>query len=154
MASRRSHAASHSRLSISISYLSASVLRNFVQRRVPRGHVTLRNPLQAPKERSCGISITSPSLGSAKRDRLSSSTSQLICQSPFGERYGWGIILYPQLRCFAACSGFHDIGPAPRNPQLLLNLLAFVGAWLRRDAIASQVCTASSFVISPLNCDL
>ena len=46
---------------------------------------------------------------------------------------------YPQLRCFAACSGFHDIGPAPRNLQLILNLLAFVGAWLRRDAIASYV---------------
>ena len=26
---------------------------------------------------------------------------------------------YPQLRCFAACSGFHDIGPAPRNPQFI-----------------------------------
>ena len=26
---------------------------------------------------------------------------------------------YPQLRCFAACSGFHYIGPAPRNPQLI-----------------------------------
>ena len=35
----------------------------------------------------------------------------------------WGQI-YPQLRCFAACSGFHDIGPAPRNPQLILHLLA------------------------------
>ena len=35
---------------------------------------------------------------------------------------------------------FHDIGPAPRNPQLILNLFAFVGAWLRRDAIASYVC--------------
>ena len=29
-----------------------------------------------------------------------------------------GELTYPQLRCFAACSGFHDIGPAPRNPQL------------------------------------
>ena len=38
------------------------------QRRVPRGHVTIRNPLQVPKERSCGISITSPSLGSTKRN--------------------------------------------------------------------------------------
>ena len=48
MASRRSHAPSHSRTSISS--------------RVPRGHVSVRNPLQAPKERSCGISITlSPS---------------------------------------------------------------------------------------------
>ena len=34
----------------------------------------------------------------------------------------------PQRRCFAACSGFHDIGPASRNPQFILNLLAFVGA--------------------------
>ena len=29
-----------------------------------------------------------------------------------------GELTYPQLRCFAACSGFHNIGPAPRNPQL------------------------------------
>ena len=55
------------------------------QRRVPRGHVSIRNPLQAPKERSCGISITSPSPGSAKRDRLSSSISDRMCKSPFGE---------------------------------------------------------------------
>ena len=48
-------------------------------------------------------------------------------QSPFGELIGGGYHIYPQLRCFAACSGFHDIGPAPRNPQLILNLLAFVG---------------------------
>ena len=34
----------------------------------------------------------------------------------------------PQRRCFAACSGFHDIGPASRNPQFILNLLAFAGA--------------------------
>ena len=27
--------------------------------------------------------------------------------------------------------GFRDIGPAPRNPQLILNKLAFVGAWLQ-----------------------
>ena len=65
MASRRSPAAYHSRTAC--------------QRRVPRGHVSIRNP---------------------------------------------------QLRCFAACSGFHDIGPAPRNPQLILNLLPFVAAWL------------------------
>ena len=54
----------------------------------------------------------------------------------------------PQLRCFAACSGFHDIGPAPRNPQLILNLLAFVGAGLRRDAIASYVCYGSLWLSS------
>ena len=34
--------------------------------------------------------------------------------------------MYPQLRCFAACNGFHDIGPAPRNPQFVLNLLVVV----------------------------
>ena len=49
---------------------------------------------------------------------------------PSGNDRGGGIILYPQLRCFAACSGFHDIGPASRNPQLILNLLPFVAAWL------------------------
>ena len=57
-----------------------------------------------------------------------------------GTIFRWRCRTYPQLRCFAACSGFHDIGPAPRNPQLILNLIAFVGAWLRRDAIASYVC--------------
>ena len=56
-------------------------------------------------------------------------------QYPFGELYGWRFAR--TLRCFAACSEFHDIGPAPQNLQLILNLLAFVAAWLRRDAIAS-----------------
>ena len=103
MASRRSPAAYHSR--------TAS------QRRVPRGHISFGNPLQAPKERSCGISITSQSLGSAKRDRLSSSTSYGMRQSPLrGTIFRWRCSTYPQLRCFAACSGFHYIGPAPRNP--------------------------------------
>ena len=87
------------------------------------GHVSIRNPLQAPKERSCGTSITSPSLGSAKRDRLSSSTSYGMRQSPLrGTIFRWRCSTYPQLRCFAACSGFHYIGPAPRNPQLRLDL--------------------------------
>jgi hypothetical protein len=61
---------------------------------------------------------------------------------------GWKYRTYPQLRCFAACSGFHDIGPAPRNQQLILNLLAFMGAWLRRDAIASYVCYGSLWLSS------
>ena len=92
-------------------------LLRFTCSRVPRGHVSIRNPLQAPKERSCGTSITSPSLGSAKRDRLSSSTSYGMRQSPLrGTIFRWRCSTYPQLRCFAACSGFHYIGPAPRNP--------------------------------------
>ena len=57
-----------------------------------------------------------------------------------GTIFRWMYRTDPQLRCFAACSGFHDIGSAPRNLQLLLNLLVFMGAWLRRDAIASYVC--------------
>ena len=83
-------------------------------------------------------------------------------QSPFWELlFRWMYRTNPQLRCFAACSGFHDIGPAPRNLQLILNLLAFVGAWLRRDAIASYVCLVccnskfltpdSKFFFSPNN---
>ena len=47
---------------------------------------------------------------------------------PSGNYMGWMCRTFPQLRCFAACSVFHDIGPASRNPQLILNLLAFVGA--------------------------
>ena len=35
-----------------------------------------------------------------------------------GTIFRWRCRTYPQLRCFAACSGFHDIGPAPRNSQL------------------------------------
>ena len=53
----------------------------------------------------------------------------LIGQSPFGELYmeGMRYRTYPQLRCFAACSGFLMEGPAPRNPQLILNLLVVRG---------------------------
>ena len=65
---------------------------------------------------------------------------------PSGNYMGWKYCTYPQLRSFGACSGFHDIGPASRNPQLILYLLVFVGAWLRRDAIASYVCNASLYV--------
>ena len=93
MASRRSPAASHSR--------TAS------QRRVPRGHVFIRNPLQAPKERSCGISITSPSLGSAKRDRLSSSTSYGMRQSRSAEP-----AVHTQSACVLGCvatAGRHSL---------------------------------------------
>ena len=49
MASRRSHAASHNITSISTRY------KITYYSRVPRGHVYIRNPLQAAKQRSCGI---------------------------------------------------------------------------------------------------
>ena len=122
-------------------YQSAPCIRNFVPP-CPEGTRIHQKPTASSEGAQLWDKPISPSLGSAKRDRLSSSTSYGMRQSLFGELYmeGWGIISYPQQRCFAACSGFHDIGPAPRNLQLILNLLAFVGAWLRRDAIASYVC--------------
>ena len=93
-ASRRSHAPSHSRTTTS-------------QRSVPRGHVSIRNPLQALKERSCGISITSSSLGSAKRDLLSSSTSYGMRQSIFGELYiGGGILCTHSCAALQLAVGF------------------------------------------------
>ena len=54
--------------------------------------------------------------------------SSWICQSRFAELFvEGGCRSYPQLRCFAACSGFLMEGPAPRNPQLILNLLVVRG---------------------------
>ena len=45
-----------------------------------------------------------------------------------GTIFRWRCRTYPQLRCFAACSGFHDIGPAPRNLLIILEIMS-VGAW-------------------------
>ena len=50
----------------------------------------------------------------------------LLYLSRFAEQ-NKGRVTCPQRRCFAACSGFHDIGPASWNQQFILNLLAFVG---------------------------
>ena len=44
-----------------------------------------------------------------------------------GTIFRWKYRMSPQRRSFGACSGFHDIGPAPRNPQLILNLLVVRG---------------------------
>ena len=72
----------------------------------------------------------------------------MSCWSRFADPKDGEMMLIPQLRSFRACSGFHYKGPAPRNPQLILNLLAFVGAGLRRDAIASYVCYGSLWLSS------
>ena len=60
-----------------------------------------------------------------------------------GNIFRWRSRMYPQLRSFGACSGFHDIGPAPRNPQLLLILLVFMGcvATARRHSLLSLFLT-------------
>ena len=84
MESRRSHAAYHSR--------TAS------QRRVPRGHVFIRNPLQAPKERSCGINnpphpLLVPRSGTDYHPQYHTG-----CVSPPSGNYmGWKYRTYPQL---------------------------------------------------------
>ena len=40
-----------------------------------------------------------------------------------GTIYRWRYLMYPQLRCFAACSGFLMVGPASRNPAAYRLLL-------------------------------
>ena len=42
-----------------------------------------------------------------------------------------GYHIYPQLRCFAACSGFHDIGPASRNQERVGRIAYPTAALLR-----------------------
>ena len=61
---------------------------------------------------------------------------------PSGNYMGWKYRTYPQLRCFAACSGFHDIGPAPRNPQLIISFLRSRGR--RRHRIQARYTYARS----------
>ena len=111
MASRRSPAASHSRSSISAvsqgdTYLSETHCKLRRSAAVGQGSP---HPLLVPQSgtdyhpqhyRGC---VSHPS------------------ENSFGGQ------IYPQLRCFAACSGFHDIGPAPRTPQFILNQLAVQG---------------------------
>ena len=141
MASRRSHAASHSIPSVSA---------------VSRGD-TYSSETHCKLRRSAAVGRAdslSPSLGSAKRDRLSSSTSLWKRQSPFGELYLCGGVARTH-SCAASqlAVGFHYIGPAPRNPQLKLNLLVVRGcvATARRHSL---LCLHScSFIISPINCN-
>ena len=129
MASRRSHAASHS---------SPQNLR-----RVPQP--TIADPQSAPcptashssppisavsrwdtylSETHCKLR-RSAAVGKQRRSHsllvprsgtyVLSSISSWICQSRFAELLWWGGCPYPQLRCFAACSGFLMVGPASRN---------------------------------------
>ena len=117
MASRRSHAPTHS--------------RNANQLRVPRGHVSIRNPLQAPKERSCGISTHHHPLVPRSGTDYHPKHHTGCVSPPFGELYlGGGVARTHSCAASQLAVGFHDTGPAQRNPQLILNLLASVGARL------------------------
>ena len=112
MASRRSHAAYHCRSSISA---------------VSRGDTYL-SETHCKLQRSAAVGQTSPHplLVPQSGTDYHPQHHRGCVSPPSGNSIG-GYHFYPQLRCFAACSGFHYIGPAPRNPQLILNLLAFVG---------------------------
>ena len=141
MASRRSHAASHSR-----NANQRRVIRNFVS---PCSEGT--RIYQKPTASSEGAQLWDRHPLTLTWFRKAGPTIilNIIVDASVplrGTIFRWRCRIYPQLRCFAVCSGFHDIGPVPRNPQLILNLLPFVGAWLRRDAIASYV---SFFCSSP-----
>ena len=57
------------------------------------------------------------SFGSAKRDLCTVLNIIVDMSVPLrGTVCGGGCRSYPQLRCFAACSGFLMVGPALRNP--------------------------------------
>ena len=120
MASRRSPAASHSRSSISAvsrgdTYLSET-------------HCKLRRSA-AVGEISPLIHLLVPRSGT---DHHPQHHSGCVCP-PSGNYMGWKYRTYPQLRCFAACSGFHDIGPAPRNPQFVKHIFTFIIKKQRQD---------------------
>ena len=126
MASRRSHAASHSRSSISAvsrgdTYLSET-------------HCKLR------RSAAVGQGSPHPLLVPQSGTDYHPQHHRGCVSPPSGNSFGGQI--YPQLRCFAACSGFHDIGPAPRNPQLKLNLLVVRGcvATARRHSLLGLYC--------------
>ena len=104
MASRHSSAASHSRSSISA---------------VSRGDTYL-SETHCKLRRSAAVGQTSPHplLVPQSGTKYHPQHHRGCVSPPSGNSFG-GYHFYPQLRCFAACSGFHDIGPAPRNPQLI-----------------------------------
>ena len=104
MASRRSHAAYHCRSSISA---------------VSRGDTYL-SETHCKLQRSAAVGQTSPHplLVPQSGTEYHPQHHRGCVSPPSGNSLG-GYHFYPQLRCFAACSGFHYIGPAPRNPQLI-----------------------------------
>ena len=71
-----------------------------------------------------GKQTFSLSLGSAKRDLCTVLDIIVAVSVPLrGTVWGGGGLTYPQLRCFAACSGFLMVGPASRNPAAYRLLL-------------------------------
>ena len=94
MASRRSHAPTNSRLSMSCGFRGAGP--------------SIRNPLQAAKQRSCGyerqpLPTTVPRSGTD----ISTMILRTVHRSRFAEpRESVSVFAYPQRRSFGACSGF------------------------------------------------
>ena len=75
-------------------------------------------------------------------------------QSPFGELYlGGGVACTNSCAASQLAVGFHYIGPAPRNPQLKLNLLVVRGcvATARRHSLLGL--SRQALIIPPINCN-
>ena len=93
MASRRSHAPTNaSRLSMSCGFRGAGPIS--------------WNPLQAAKQRSCGYNMIPHPYRSPKGDWHIHYDVEDDSRSRFAEPREGEVMLIPQLRCFAACSGF------------------------------------------------
>ena len=127
MASRRSHAAFYCRLSISAvsrgdTYLSET-------------HCKLRRSAAVGRADSL-----SPSLGSAKRDRLFFSTSYGKRQSPFGELYGVEVSHVPTAALLRSLQWVSRYRSRSAEPQLILNLLVVRGCVATADAVRYRFC--------------
>ena len=83
------------------------------------GHVLIRNPLQAPKERSCGISPSHPLLVPQSGTDYHHQHHTGCVSPPSGNYMGGGVARTHSCAASQLAVGFIIIGPAPRNPQLI-----------------------------------
>ena len=114
----------------------------------PEGTRILQKPTASSEGAQLWDIVRSPSLGSARRDRLSSSTSYGMRQSPFGELYGVEVLQVPTAALLRSLQWVSLYRSRSAEPAAHTQSAASVGAWLRRDAIASYVCSVSSCIIS------
>ena len=150
MASRRSHAASHSR-----NYFIClhPPIANAQSAPCPEGTRIHLKPTASSEGAQLWDNPPHPNLVPRSGTDYHPQHHTGCVSPPSGNYMGWKYRTYPQRRCFAACSGFHDIGPASRNPQLMLNLLSSVGAWLCHANIAQRVKTCYKIKIDSRDLD-
>ena len=133
MASRRSYAASHSRSSISAvsrgdTYLSET-------------HCKLR------RSAAVGQGSPHPLLVPQSGTDYHPQHHRGCVSPPSGNSFGGGRFTH-SCAALQLAVGFHYIGPLRGTSSSNSICWSFVGAWLRRDAIASYVCAVCSFIIS------